>query len=474
MRRLFDLRAFSTLVIGLGLAACGEDAAKPSDDANADASGDGEVEVDPWLAPAETGAFRILYSNRGRLPDNASENELWLMDSDGSDELAITDLGGLEALDPPLSCNYGCIVSPDLKWIAVVAGPPSATGFELKLGKFDPNMKVSLLKGGAIKGVVDFKFAGDRMFYSKQKSCTGASCEYEFSLVELAENVNLPLPFLTFPQGEELADSTYKGHFRVSADAKHMVMLKTTIRSVGVWLWKDGTGLVELDYLCKFGTKGNCSGTGSEYTDVDPVAIDPTGRYIVFFSFADRWQRAHVYDTQNPGNIQTSIIAAVSSGAYIEKACDAGVLADWQWQRVIGEASFTPDGSEVIFLGENACPVGGQQPQKTRTNIYRLKLATLLSGKTLGESDIFNVTNHPFGDVTANRRPNAFALSPDGATVVFTGTPSYDQSGALIADGTARQRNDREVYRIRLDGSNAQQLTNDLPFSAESPMVVGP
>jgi hypothetical protein len=473
--RLFENRVFSAcLAVSLGFAACGEDTTKSAED---DASADGdssEVEVDPWEAPTETGAFRILYNNRGRLPDNATENELWMMDSDGSDELAITDLGGLEDLDPPLSCNFGCIVSPDLKWIAVVAGPPTAKGFELKLGKFNPDMKVSLLKGGSIKDVVDFAFAGDRIFYSKQKSCTGASCEFEFTIVELSENVNLPLPFLTFPQGEELTDSTYKGHFRVSADGKNMVMLKTTIRSVGVWLWKDGTGLVELDFLCKFGTKGNCSGTGSEYTDVDPVAIDPTGRYIVFFSFADRWQRAHVYDTQNPSNIQSSIIATAPDGAYIEKACTPGLLADWQWQKVIGQPHFTPDSSEVVFIGETACPENGQQPQKSRTNLYRVKLATLQSGKTLEESDVFNITNHPFGDVTANRRPNAFAMSPDGATIVFTGTPSYDQSGALIADGAARQRNDREVYRIRLDGTNVQQLTNDLPFSAESPMVVGP
>lgn len=468
------------LVLGLGTG-CGDDGGSGDEDGTNDpdgedgTGGDGEAtQSDPWAAPVETGAWRVLFANRGRLPDNADQNDLWIMDSDGTDQLALTELGGLKDLDPPLSCNYGCFVSPNLKWIAVVTGPPSASGFELQLGQFDPNMKIGLLKGGVIQDVIDFEFVADRMFYSKIKSCTGPSCEFEFTVVELAENVNIPIPFETFPKGEDLVDSTYKGHFRVSADGRNMVLLNTTIRSVEVFLWKQGTGLVSLDFICKFGEKGNCSGTGSEYTDTDPVAIDPTGRHIVFFTFGERWARARVYDTTQPGVVQSSIMASVPSSAYIERACDPGVLAPWQWQRVIGDAYFTPDGQEVVFLGENACPENGQQPTKPVSNIYRVKLATLQSGKTLEESDVFNVTRHPKGDVTANRRPSAFQLTPDGATIVFTGTASYDQNGGLIPDGGARQRNDREVYRIRLDGTNAEQMTNDISFTAEAPFVVGP
>lgn len=455
---------------------CGDDPEKAGADTSAD-GGDGvdsEVPTDPWAAPTETGAWRTLYNYRGRLPANQTENELWLVKSDGTEDLALTELGGLKDLDPPLSCNFGCIVSPNMKWIAVVTGPPTASGFEIRLGRFNSDMKVALLKGGIIEGVAHFVFAADRIFYSKQAGCTGAACTYDFALIDLEDNVNLSQPFLTFPTGDELVDSNYRGRFRVSEDGKNMVMLKTTIRSVGVWLWRDGTGLIELDFLCKFGTKGNCSGTGSEYNDYDPVALDPTGRYIAFFSFADRWQRINVYDTQNPSNIASAIVASVPTGSYIEKACDPGVIADWQWQRVIGDARFTPDGKELVFMGESACPEAGRLPEKSRVNIFRVKLDTVLSGKTLEATDVFNITNHPFGNVTANRRPSAFSLAPDGATAVFTGTPTFDQSGNLIPDAGARQRNDREVYRIRLDGTNALQLTNDISFSAESPMVVGP
>lgn len=458
--------------------ACGDES-KTTDTSGGDSvdgtNGDGDGSaLDPWASPVESDQFRILYSNRGRLPENQSENELWLMGADGENQLAITDLGGLKDLNPPLSCNYGCVVSPDLKWIVVVTGPPDDNGFQMKLGKFGPDMKVALLKGGDLDDIVDFHFAGDRMFYSKKKSCTGPSCTYEVSVVELAENVNLPLPFLSFPPDNELQDSTYKGHFDVSADGKNVVLLNTTIRSVSVYLWRDGTGLIELDYLCKYGgDKANCEGTGSEYTDNDPVAIDATGRYIAFFTFADRWQRIRLYDTQNPSQIKSSIVDSVPSGPWIEHACDPGIIEDWQWQKVVGDPAFTPDGEELVFLATNECPENGAQPKKPQANIFRVKVATVLSEKTLTQDDVFNVTKHPKGDVTANRRPTAFALSPDGATIVFTGTPMYDQSGTLIPDGSARQRNDREVFRIRRSGTNALQLTNDLSFSAESPFVVG-
>lgn len=475
------MRKAASFGLALGLCAvlvvgCGDDAEPAGDtgDTTGGDTADSDVPVDPWAAPVESNAWRALYNDRGRNPDNQGVNDLWLMNADGSEDLSLTELGGLKDLDPPLSCDYGCIVSPNFKWLAVVTGPPTASGFEVRLGRFNPDMKVALLKGGVLEDIAHFVFAADRLFYTRQTGCTGASCSYEFSLIDLEDNVNIQQPFLTFPTGDELTDSNFRGRFRASADGKNLVMLNTTIRSVGVWLWRDGTGIVELDYLCKFGTKGNCSGTGSEYSDYDPVAIDATGRYIAFFSFADRWQRINVYDTQNPSSIASSIVASVPTGSYIEKACDTGVLADWQWQRVNGDAHFTPDGKEVVFMGENACAVNGVQPEKSRVNLYRVKLDTLLSNKTLEETDIFNITKHPSGNVTANRRPTAFSLAPDGATVVFTGTPTFDQSGNLIPDAGARQRNDREVYRIRLDGTNALQLTNNIAFAAESPMVVGP
>ncbi len=481
MKRFGSMALAAMVAIG----GCGDETNKGDPDGtndpdgNTEVNGDGdEVNNDPWAAPTESGNWQVIYGNRLRPgqtpPQGFQDNDLWLMDSDGANLRTLTSFGDLEQTDPPLTCNYGCFVSPDMKWIAVVAGPPTSTGFTLRLGQFDSGMKVSLLKGAEIADIIDFQFVADRMFYSKIATCAGGACEYAFSVVELQENVNLPIPFETYPKGEDLAGSTYKGHFRVGDNGRSMVMLNTTIRSVLVSMWKEGTGIVKLDFICKFGGQGNCQGTGSEYTDTDPVAIDPTGRYVAFFTSADRWQRIHLYDTLGGVTGTSSIVAEVDSGGYVENACKDGVLADWQWRRVVSDAYFTPDGSEIVFIGENDCPVNGAQPDKPRANIYRIKVATLLSGKTLEEGDVFDVTKSPFGDVTLNRRPSAFQISPDGATIVFTGTTSYDSGGSLIADGGSRQRSDREVYRIRLDGTNIEQLTNQIQFTAESPMIIRP
>jgi len=476
VRTALSLTLAASLITS-SLVACGDDdGADPGGDALGDALDDDGVTFDPWAAPEETDGFQVLWNYRDRSP-TSSESDLWIMEADGSLKRSISEIGKLAtADDEPLACTYGCFISPDLRWIAIATGPPGVEGgFELALGALAPNLEVSIFKGYRLQNVIDFKFAGDRMFFSRPAGCVGPSCRYDFSVVELSESVNEQIPFLTFPPENVLGDSTYRGRFKVSRDGRNLVMLQTTIRSVAVYLWRDGTGLVQLDFICKYGTQGDCQGTGSEYSDLDPVGFSPDSRWIVFFTFSDRWQRARIYDTQNPDNVQVAILASVPSGVYIERVCEAGMLEDWQWQRVVGDPIFTPDGEEIIFLGENTCRVDGQPQTKAHTNLYRVKLATLLSGKTLEEEDVFSITANPRGDVTANKRTTGFSLSPDGATVVFAATPTFEQNGVtVIGDGTARQRNDREIYRVRLDGTNLQQISNDIAWSAESPTVVVP
>ncbi|PKN55594.1 MAG: hypothetical protein CVU56_20340 [Deltaproteobacteria bacterium HGW-Deltaproteobacteria-14] len=461
------------------LAACSGDTTKPEDDTltsdgtvDLDSDADGETPFDPWAAPAETDDWRVLFNYRPR-PGQPGVNELYIVDPDGENLRKLTDFAKLDV--EGLSCEYGCFPSPDLQWIAVADGPPDANGgFSLKLGKFNSALEVQIFKGVTIPGVIDFKFAGTRMFYSTTGTCSGPSCQYDFYVVNLDQNVNDRINFMTFPPTDIVGDSTYKGHFKVSSDGKNLVMLQTTIRSTAVYLWRDGTGVVKLDFICKYGTEGDCSGTGSEYSDLDPVAISPDNRYIVFFTFSDRWQRARIYDTQNPNDVRLAVLASVPNGLYVEHVCDAGALADWQWQRVIGDPVFSPDGDEVMFLTKTTCTADGTPPKKELTNIYRVKLDTLLSGKTLTADDVFNVTNNPPGDVTANHVTTGFALSPDGATMVFSATPAFDQSGGRIGDGTSRQRGDRELMRLRVDGEGFAQMTNDLKVTAESPMMVPP
>ncbi|MGM0577026.1 MAG: hypothetical protein ACQEXJ_14975 [Myxococcota bacterium] len=430
---------------------------------------DGEPSTGDWSAPQETNDWRVVWNYRGRLPSNENENELWISDPGGALEESITDLSGLAGLEEPLSCNYGCVVSPDLQWLAVATGPPDADGFDFRIGKFDANLHVNLFKGVVWEDMIDFQFAGQNLFYSQKGACTGPSCQYDIWRVDL-EDVNNPVKIATYPTEADLEDSSYKGHFKVSPDGRSVVFLNTTIRSVQVHMWREQLGLVELDFVCKHGTKGNCSGTGSEYTDEDPVAISPDGRWIVFFTFSERWQRARIYDIDNPGVVRLTTMASVEQGSFIEHACDPGVLADWQWEQVIGDPVFTPDGEEVVFLTATDCG----DSQKPRTNLRRVELDTLLAEEPVTEEEVFDITDNPFGDVTDNRRVTGFDLAPDGATIAFTATPEETQSGDPIQDGSSRQRNDRELYRVRLDGTNMIQLTNHLAWQAESPRIVPP
>lgn len=487
---------------------CPGDPGGAADTAGGDGVGDGvasdlivEDVLDPsiWGSRTETGAWEVVFNYRGRVQgSNLGENDLWVLASDKSTKYKLTDLGALENVgtcegtgkdcnpEPevnqvtgcegeevcrPLSCDYGCFISDDLKWLAIAAGPPTVEGYDFRIGQFTSQGEFKLIKNLVLANKIDFQFVGDRLYYSEIDTCVGASCQYLVSYIDLQSLAKEEL--FSFPPGSELEDSTFKGHFKASPDGERLILLNTTIRSVAVHMYKFGTGLIKLDYICKFGTEDNCEGTGSEYNDQDPVAISHDSRWGVFFTFSDRWQRARVYDLDNPGVITLAVLASVPQGSYITHACDFGALADWQWPRVVGDPKFTPDGSEVVFLTENGCQApNGTIPKKKQRNIMRVKLQTLLDGKTLTQEDVFSVTNNPKGDITDNVLVTAFDISPDGATIAFTGSPTIDQGGDPLKDSSSRHRNDREVYRIRIDGSNRQQLTNDPSWEAQSPKTV--
>ena len=442
------------------------------------------ADAGPWQAPVESNNWGLLFEFEART-QGASENELWfgdgalgsdesagMIDSDSSLIKSVTDLGGLKNLDDPMSCDKGCVVSPDMKYIAVVTEQNIEGGFSMMLGNFNAQLQVSMFKGVTWDNIIDFKFVDDKLFYTKKSDINCEYyCQYDFFRVQLPF-INDRVNILKYPTEGELEQSNYEGHFKVSPDGTKLVMLNTTIRSVTVDMWQEGFGLFELDYICHFGTKGNCTGTGSEYHDQDPVGLSPDGRWVVFFTYSERWQRIRLYDTENPETAYLTIAANVPSGDYITKACDPGNLEDWQWERVPNKSNpvFTPDSQEIIFLSQTTCPlsIGGDEPKKPRTNLRRIKLDKLLQGTSLTSEDVFDITQNPFDDVVANKQITSFALSPDGATLLFTATPTYGQNGSLLGDGSARQRNDRELYRVRIDGENLTQITEDLSYMAHS------
>lgn len=415
--------------------------------------------------PAETNAWRIAYASRGRLPENASERDYGVIDPDGGGWWSID--GGLGAL----GCDVACVVSPDARWLAVVTGTDGYTS-SVRLFALDSALRATAVDGAQWTDVADFAFAGGRFLYSRLAACDGPVCRYEVSAITPALTVSQPPTLFTFPPDSALAGSTFAGHFRVSPDGARIALLDPIGHGAELFVWTGSGGLVAVDSICREGTDGACAGGGSEYTDTDPMAFDAASRHLVLFTAAGREQQIRAYDMTDLGAVRTSVVASVASGAFLDHACDAGSLADWQWRKVIGRPTFTPDGEEVVFLTLEDCPVNGQPPLKGQTNIHRVPLATLLEARTLRATDVFDVTRHPKGDVTANRQTSSFSLSPDGATIVFAATPTVDLNGNPIPDGAARARNDQEIFRIRLDGLGAVQLTNDASYTVEWPAVI--
>lgn len=493
-----------SVCLGLVLSGCPEPGVLPDiagdtvPDTSSDGGDGGGGEVGPqpgqWDSPAEGNEWRLIFNFKNRVQGTPlfGVNELWLSNAFGQDKQSITDLASLDVQDPPLSCEFGCSVSDTLRWVSIATGPPTQTGFSFRIGSFtNANLDFKLVKDLVIADKVDFKFAANRLFHTTKTTCLGQSCQYDLEFRDL-DSPGATTSLQIYPPAAELEQSTYKGHFKVSPDGEKLILLNTTIRSVTVHLYKVGTGLVQLDFLCKFGTQGNCQGTGSEYQDTDPVAISPDGKYGVFFTFSGAQQRINVYDLEEPSIKYSTVVASVPSGSYIEKACDFGVLADWQWQRVVGDPVFTPDGSEIIFLTETDCAAAnGTKPVKVRRDLVRIRLATLLSEKPLAEEDVFSITkNPPMGGELGQTRDNVlvegFRISPDGATIAFSGTPMYSQNGDFLSDSSSRARNDRELYRARLDAKAPSwtlpatvncdrglcQITNDLSWEVRQPRIV--
>lgn len=455
-------------------------------------SDDGICEVGNVL-PQDS--FTILYGDRGRVPGyNDDEDDLYLVNPDktnpidstspypaalttfaleGAQDCVLTleeDAEGNPTKTGPCSCQFGCVVDRNLKYVAVSLKNPTATGFTFQLGAFNTSLNVAMVKGVILENVIDIKFAGNYMYYSKQALCQGLSCQYMISRVPLSPTGPSEDLFV-FPPDDDPdwpSQSTYKGHFRVSADGSTLVMLGTTIRSLRVYMWQAGV-LQELDYICNQMVGGSCIGAGSEYSDTDPVAISPDNSKIAAFTVAEADLKIRVYDTATKTQKYQTLFT-VPSGTYLANIC--GVLNNdpWRFKMVIGQPVFSLDGNSIYFIGSNDCGVLSGQG-KPLTNIYRMDLGVVGDGSTFEQEDLENITNNPKGDVTANLWIDGFDLSPSGKSIVFTASPMYG-NGELLADGSERARKDREVWVMGANGAAKTQVTDVNKYMARSPMAL--
>ena len=447
--------------------------------------------------------FKVLFGYQGRIPGtNDDEHDLYLVNADGSNPVVPGELGpqaltgfslqeasGCQLIlaeddqgNPteygPCSCNFGCLVDRSLQWIAVSVKKPTATGFTFQLGRFDAELHVAMVKGIFMKEIIDFKFAGNYLYYSRQSYCDGAHCQYQISRVQL-DPVDQPEDLLIFPPENDPdwpKHSDYKGHFKVSQDGSVMVILGTTIRSVRLYMWKAGN-LHELDYICNHLVNGDCIGAGSEYTDTDPVAISADNSKILAFTAAERDLRVRVYDT---GTLEQKYLNlfSVPSGTYHADACKYLLDPVWEFKNVIGDPRFSPDGKSVYFIANDDCNVISSM-SKVRRNILMMDIASIGDGTPFAQGDFINITNNPPGDGPENIVVESFDLSASGKTIAFTGTPGFEFVGdpadpvaRPLAEDSNRARKDSEIWLVGTSGAGLTQLTDDKKFAGKSPLML--
>lgn len=425
-----------------------------------DTSAPADVAPDVPAAPLALD-FRVAFTQLGRIAgENLGTSDLWLMNADGSEAASLT--GFVQADDPTLNCNNSCLVDDSLSWIAVATGPQSDEGFSFQIGRISPALVVSLAKSAPLERIVDLHFAGGYLYYSRLLRTEGYSEQFEIWRANLrnpAQQENL----FAFPPDDVLEGSIYRGHFQVSPDGTKVVLLQPTIRSQAVYVWQNGA-LDQIDYICPLWRNDQCYGAGSEYSDVDPLAISADGQRIAAFVIAGRELRVRLYDLRDLSTKPYKNLAQVSSGETY-KAYICNEKEPWQFATVDSQPRFTPDGSAILYIGRSEC--GTAKPE---TDILRLDVARILDAEPIEEGDVVNLTNVPKTGGSEQVVITHFDLSPDGETVVFTGTPMFQENGEPIPASSSRHENDYDVYvQAASAGGELRQVTNDKKWQAVAP-----
>jgi len=438
--------------------------------------------------------FVVLFNYRGRIPSyNDHESDLHLIKPDGTNPLVEGELGSqpltsfyLEGVadcqlvvedaegnpvdSKPCSCEYGCLVDKALQWIAISIKKPTATGFTFQLGRFDPQLGVKMIKGVTISDVIDFKFGGNYLYYSKVHQCEGLSCQYTVHRVQL-DPVGQPQELLVFPPDNDPdwpKHSNYKGHFKVSEDGEVLVFIGTTIRSARLYMWKGGN-LHELDYICNQMQAGECIGAGSEYTDIDPIAISPDSSVVAAFTIAERDLRLRLYDTETMDQKYLNLFS-VPAGGYLTNICPNIGDAPWKFKKVVGDPVFTRDGTGVLFVAYDDCNLSGSD-DKPETDIYMVDLASVGDGTPFEETDFVNLTKNPKNGGSENQVITGFDLSPEGQVLTFTASPFWGND-RMLADDDKRALKDRELWVIGVNGAGKTQITDTSDFEASAPQAL--
>ena len=483
MRNLPNWTLIAASVICLVTSGCEANVEIPADDGGTEGDTSGTTTGGDTTGDTATGGtgevcddqsdedFVIAFGYRFRLPTE-SKFDIRLMRPEAKSPLL--ELTEFSFTEEGKTCEFGCEIDDKLEWIAVNGAPPDAEGFDFQMGKFNECLEVSLVKGAVLEDKAHFAFAKNFIYYSEKVSCNGPSCQYEIwrqDLDHLNEPPKLLIPF--FPPADDDdwkgGHSIFKGRFKVSPDGQSIVILSPTIRSQRVYLWTAGA-LHEVDYLCDNFQNDQCIGAGSQYSDIDPVAISPDSKTVVLYTITDRKLTVRRYSTVNVDDKGQSTLLKVppnAGGDYRSLAC--AYREPWQWTDVIGQPAFTPDGKSIVFIGRADCDPASE---KVETDIIKMDASWIGNGQPVTEDKLSNLSKNAKGDTPENHVITSMALAPDGKRVIFAATPHLSGQWKPINQTDDRHFSDHEIFKMSICGGNATQLTSQVSWEAVTPRAL--
>jgi hypothetical protein len=479
--------ALGSLVLGYG---CGDDSAGPGgadtqppvrdsvsgadttdDDADTAVAADTGDHNPP---PALDLDFTVAFSYIGRNPaSNLGESDLWLMAGDGGTRHSVTNFVRTDPDAVGFSCANSCILDDALSWIAVATGPRDERGvFEFAIGRFDQRLTVAIEKTATLGEIIDLRFAGPYLYYTRRSAAGGDGQQYGVSRLPL-DRPQSRQELFDFPPDDQLGRSIYRGRFSASPDGSTLLFLSPTIFSQSVYVWREGEGLTSLGEICQVERFGSCADlTGSQYTDADPAAVSPDGRYVALFAVRQQAMKVFLWDLTEPQVRHEQALARVALEQDYTQQTSCQNLEPGQFSFVRGRPQFTKDSRALVFLGWTDCSSGDER-KKPETDILRLSVARIMSAVPLAAGEIENLTETPKTNNAHQIVIESFDLSPAGDVLVFTGSPTFSIGGNVLGDTDRRQREDRELWVQHIaDPRTRRQLTNDLEWRAGTPKAL--
>jgi hypothetical protein len=448
-----------------------------------DVSGPHDVDRsdEPAVPPEEFPEdFVLTFVYKGIVPgENLDKSDLYIVDSKGRNPMAPNVASPLLlttfAIDPqacelimekkadgtpltkaPCSCNLGCVVDKALKWIAVTVEKPDQNGFTFQVGQFNEELQVKMVKGARFDNIVDLQFAGGFLYFSQVKVCSDTGCQFIVYRYDL-ENIPEPKSLFLLPPDEDEdlknGQAITDGHITASGDGKTVAFISPTIRSSRLYVWEDGK-LDELDYICPGGFQGDhCIGTGSEFSDIDPLALTTDGGQIAYFPRTNDGLEYRLYDRKS--GTKSSVKLMDTTGQDFAASSCAQIAADgWKFNRVASPI-FSANGKYLFFIASSNC----DPAKRAFTDILRIQ-TMLANSATVKASSFYNVTNVPDTDDNSNTVIEAFDLSPEGGNVAYSASPQFGSDKETpLPDHSAKAKQSKELWIADLATTRKMQIT---------------